>query len=259
MTMKEKIFNALKQAYPQLGLSNEILQHHAQMLAATGLVTDENLAQIVSQQADYLQGLQSANDKRATDAVAKAKVAAEADKAKAIDEAVKAALEAEHKRLKEEADKAKKEAEDKKRQDSEEPEFMKKFRAELAEKDKAAADREKSLADKIAELLKNGETQKQALDTLTKENEAMKAEKAAAARQSLISGTAKELGIPQWRIDEGFAIAADAGEDAIKETLSKVANNIKVNGLQDGRGLLLDDNKKVTQEEAKSIVDSLMK
>lgn len=257
--MKEKIFNALKQAYPQLGLSNEILQHHAQMLAGTGLVTDDNIAQIVSQQADYLQGLQSANDKRATEAVAKVKVAAEAEKAKAIEEAVKSAIEAEHKRLKEEADTAKKAADELKRQNEEEPEFMKKFRAELAEKDKAAAVREKSLSDKIAELLKNGESQKQALDALSKENEEMKAEKAATARRDLIANTSKGLGIPQWRIDEGFAIAADAAEDSIRESLSKVANNIKVNGLQDGRGLLLDDNKKVTQEEAKSIVDSLMK
>ena len=41
--MKEKIFNALKQEYKALGLSDEILQGHANALAAIGLVTDENL------------------------------------------------------------------------------------------------------------------------------------------------------------------------------------------------------------------------
>ena len=256
--MKEKIFNALKQAYPQFGLSNEILQHHAQMLAATGLVTDDNLGQIVSQQATYLQGLQSENDKRATDAIAKARASAEAEKAKAVEDAVKAALDAEHARVAEEKAKAKEAAEKKKQQEAE-PDYLKKFRAEIAEKEKIADEERKSLNEQIKSLLEQGKASRDALDALTKENEAMKAEKAKAARESFISGTAKELGIPTWRVNEGFAISADADEAAIKETLSKVANNIKVNGLQGGGGLLLDDNKKVTQEEAKAIADSLMK
>ena len=45
--MKEKIFNALKQEYKALGLSDEILQGHANALAAIGLVTDENLSAVV--------------------------------------------------------------------------------------------------------------------------------------------------------------------------------------------------------------------
>lgn len=51
--MKEKIFNALKQEYKALGLSDEILQGHANALAAIGLVTDENLSAVVAAQKDF--------------------------------------------------------------------------------------------------------------------------------------------------------------------------------------------------------------
>lgn len=259
--MKEKIFNALKQAYPQLGLSDEILRHHANMLDAAIGVTDENLATVIGAQKDYLQGLQSENDKRATSAIAKAKAAAESDKQNAIDEAVKAAVAAERKRVAEEAEKKAKEAEEKRKaeeQAKEEPEFMKKFREELAEKDKAFAEREASLSKKIEDLLKANETQTKTLSDLQKENETMKAEKAKAARAELIHSTAKELGIPDWRINEGFVIADDADDAVIKEKLSTVANNLKVNTMQGNGGLILDD-KKVTQEEAAAIVEKMMK
>ena len=70
--MKEKIFNALKQEYKALGLSDEILQGHANALAAIGLVTDENLSAVVAAQKDFLTGLQSGIDKRVTTAREKA-------------------------------------------------------------------------------------------------------------------------------------------------------------------------------------------
>ena len=71
--MKEKIYQSLKQAYSNLGLSDDILQGHAEALDATGLVTDENLAAIVAAQKTFLSSLQSGIDKRVTDAVNKAK------------------------------------------------------------------------------------------------------------------------------------------------------------------------------------------
>ena len=260
--MKDKLFQALKQTYPQFGLSDEILKHHATMLAATGVVNDENLATIVAGQKDYFQGLQAENDKRATNAVTKAKAAAESEKQKAIEEAVRVAVEAERKRV---SDEAKKKAEEeaeakrKKEQEKEEPEFMAKFRKELEEKERLASEREQALAKKLEDLLKTNETQGKTLSDLKKENEAMKTEKAKMERANMIHNIAKELQIPEWRINEGFAISADADEASIKDTLSKVANNIKVNTMQGGGGFVLDDNKKVTQEEAKAIADNLMK
>lgn len=71
--MKEKIFQALKLAYVNLGLSDEILQGQADALAAIGLVTDDNLATVVQGQKAFLASLQSGIDKRVTDAVNKAK------------------------------------------------------------------------------------------------------------------------------------------------------------------------------------------
>lgn len=260
--MKDKLFNALKQTYPQFGLSDEILKHHAAMLAATGLVNDENLASIVAGQKDYFQGLQAENDKRATSAVTKAKATAESEKQKAIDEAIKVAIENERKRV---ADEAKKKAEEeaeakrKKEQEKEEPEFMAKFRKELEEKERVAKEREEALSKKLEDLLKTNETQGKTLSELQKENETMKAEKAKVERTNMIQSIAKELNIPEWRINEGFVISAEADEAGIKDALSKVANNIKVNTMQGGGGFVLDDNKKVTPDEAKAIADKLMK
>lgn len=71
--MKEKIYQSLKQAYSNLGLSDDILQGHAEALDATGFVTDENLATIVAAQKTFLSSLQSGIDKRVTDAVNKAR------------------------------------------------------------------------------------------------------------------------------------------------------------------------------------------
>ena len=136
---------------------------------------------------------------------------------------------------------------------------MAKFRKELEEKERIASKREEALAKKLEDLLKTNETQGKTLSELQKENEAMKQEKATAERRNMIQTIAKELQIPEWRINEGFVISADADEAGIKEALSKVANNIKVNTMQGGGGFMLDDNKKVTQEEANAIVDKLMK
>lgn len=71
--MKTKIFNALKQAYSSLGLSDEVLSSQADSLASMGFVTDENLATVVQGQSTFLKTLQSGIDRRVTDAVAKAK------------------------------------------------------------------------------------------------------------------------------------------------------------------------------------------
>lgn len=61
--MKSKLFNALKQAYSKLGLGDEQLQAYADSLAATGLVTDENLTTVVSGQENALKSFQSTIDR----------------------------------------------------------------------------------------------------------------------------------------------------------------------------------------------------
>lgn len=71
--MKDKIFTALKTEFKNLGFSDKALQGHANSLAATGLITDENLDAIVKGQKEALSAFQSEIDTRVTTAVDKAK------------------------------------------------------------------------------------------------------------------------------------------------------------------------------------------
>lgn len=174
--MKEKIFQALKLAYSNLGLSDEILQGQADALSASGLVTDDNLATVVQGQKTFLTSLQSGIDRRVTDAVNKAK----------------------------EKEAAGGGEQNKRQPENEEPEWFKQYKAE----------------------------QEQRYSTLKTENDAFKAEKSRAERNSLISSKAKELGIPEWRMKEGFAISDEMDETAITTYLSGIKQNIVTAGLE---------------------------
>lgn len=173
--MKEKIFQALKLAYVNLGLSDEILQGQADALAAIGLVTDDNLATVVQGQKAFLASLQSGIDKRVTDAVNKAKE----------EEAASGGGQ-------------------NKQQPNEEPEWFKQYKQQQEER----------------------------FSSLQEENETFKAEKLRAERNALISSKAKELGIPEWRMKEGFAITDEMDETAINTYLSGVKQNIVTAGLE---------------------------
>lgn len=69
--MKTKILTSLKQEYAHLGLDETFLSGLADMLATSGLVTDENLNAIIAGQKTYLEGIQKTYDKRVNDAVSK--------------------------------------------------------------------------------------------------------------------------------------------------------------------------------------------
>ena len=70
--MKEKLFTALKTEYTNLGFSDNAISGVAESLAATGLVTDENLDSIIKGQKPLLTSLQSEIDSRVTSARVKA-------------------------------------------------------------------------------------------------------------------------------------------------------------------------------------------
>ena len=136
--MKDKIFQLLKQEYKSLGLGDEVLQAHAEMLDKMGLVTDDNIETVVASQKSFLESLQKDNDRRVTDAKkkfeeaqkakedAERKAAEEEAKKKADEEAKKAAEEAEKKRLEELAKK------------NEMPDYLKKYFEEQAAEKKAS-------------------------------------------------------------------------------------------------------------------------
>lgn len=304
--MKKKIFELLKQAYSSLGLGDEILQAHAEMLDGLGYVNEDNVQTVVDSQKMFLEGLQKANDKRATDAAAKATAKAKADfeaaeakkkadeeaKAKAEKEA-KDKADAEKKAAEEAAAKAKADEEAKKKAEEEEkkrleemkknteiPEWYKKAQEERlaqakAEREEAAKERKeltdliKSLKEdnkkqsedysaKLNDLTKQNADYKKAIDDLKTERETEKAEAAKAAHKQKILNKAKELGIPQSRIDEGFVIAEDADDATINDTLTKVANNYKAMQLP-LRGSFQMSDGKPTKEDVENVADSLVK
>lgn len=251
--MKDKIFQLLKQEYKSLGLGDEVLQAHAEMLDKMGLVTDDNIETVVASQKSFLESLQKDNDRRVTDAKkkfeeaqkakedAERKAAEEEAKKKADEEAKKAAEEAEKKRLEELAKK------------NEMPDYLKKYFEEQAAEKKAsdeARTKEREEFKKLVETLTQKNTdqaktyneqmeaqsktikelqetiQKQAEEAKAKEEAAAKA-KAKADHDAKILSKAKELGIPESRINEGFTLSDDATDEAIETYLSKVANNYK--------------------------------
>ena len=221
--MKEKIFNALKQEYKALGLSDEILQGHANALAAIGLVTDENLSAVVAAQKDFLTGLQSGIDKRVTTAREKAL----ADAKKTEDEAK---AEAERKKAEEDAKKA----------DKDKPEWQ------------------KEMEKRFEEFLKKDTERESAYKALKEKYDILEKKDAESARANTNLSKAKELGIPEWRIKEGFAISAEADEAAINSHLTTVATNLKTANLPSNRlGHVLDDGKP-SKEQISDIANSLI-
>ena len=239
--MKDTIFQKLKQAYSPLGLGDAILMARAEMLDALGFVTEDNVDDVVAKQKSSLEALQKANDTRVTEALAKqAKELSRKhdEERKAKEEADRIAKEeAERKAAEEAAKKAAEEAAQKSGLSPELKDYLDKLeatrKAEYEEQRKAS---EKAYQDQISKLL--GEVK-----TLKDENAAAKAAQAKADHQSKILSKARELNIPQYRIDEGFNIPDDATDEAIGAYLGTVAKNILTNQLPAGTHRSFGDGK----------------
>ena len=248
--MKAKIFAKLKQEYSPLGLGDEYLMLKADALAATGLVTDDNIDAVVACQRKELEGLQKSNDKRVTDALEK-------ERKKHEEETRKKEQEAEEARRKAEEDAARKKGEQDQTPPDNDYEALRKQVAELIaageKRDKEYATNLKTLTDRNTEL---GNTVK----TLTDKNAEAEAAAAKAAHHAKITSKAKELGVPQWRIDEGFNIADDATDEVITDTLTKVANNISANLLPPGsRAGIPFSSDKPSKEDLDNLAASIVK
>ena len=275
--MKDKIFQLLKQEYKSLGLGDEVLQAHAEMLDKMGLVTDDNIETVVASQKSFLESLQRDNDRRVTDAKKKFEEAQkakeeEAERKAAEEEAKKAAEEAEKKRLEELAKK------------NEMPDYLKKYFEEQAAEKKAsdeARTKEREEFKKLVETLTQKNTdqaktyneqmeaqsktikelqetiQKQAEEAKAKEEAAAKA-KAKADHDAKILSKAKELGIPESRINEGFILSDDATDEAIETYLSKVANNYKALQQPQFGGSYRANEGEPTKEDVDNVAASLV-
>lgn len=251
--MKEKIFQALKQEFPQLGLGDEVLMARAEALALTGLVTEDNLQAVVTSQKANLEALQKSNDKRVADALAKAKRENEAAAAK---------LKAEHEAaLKAEQDKllaAQKKLEELEKQHGGQggQETDAKIEALKAEY-KTQLD---GINAALADLKKTNSEYETKIKAMEDEKAAAAKAAAAKARQDMILAKAKEAGIPDWRINQGFNFADDMDETKIVETLNGYAADIKKQMLPTGvHQNRTDDGKAVSAEQAMDIVKGILR
>lgn len=248
--MKAKIFAKLKQEYSSLGLGDEYLMSKADSLAATGLVTDDNIDAVVACQRKELEGLQKANDKRVTDALEK-------ERKKHEEETRKKEQEAEEARRK-----AEEEAAAKKKGEHTDPvkdPDVEALRKQVEELTAAGKKRDEEYAANLKTLTDSRDSLGKQVKELVDKNAASEAAAAKAARNAMIVAKAKELGVPQWRIDEGFTIAEDASDEVITETLTKVANNINTNILPGNRGGFPIAGNEPTKEDFASIAASLVK
>ena len=247
--MKDEIFRLLKQAYSPLGLGDAILLARAEMLDSLGFVTAENMNDVITKQKPSLEALQKANDARVTEALRRHD---EDVRKKADEEARKA-----EKKASDEAA-ARKAAED----SAKAAEQAAKAAAGLPPEIKAYLDEmdRRHAEDAAARKDAYDKTIKELRDSIKGLTEARRTEEAARARadrRNMILGKARELGIPQSRIDEGFVIADDADDAAIGEYLGTVKKNIDAIKLPQNSHFLMSDGKPST-DEIGAIADSLL-
>lgn len=227
--MEKTILAKLKTAYSPLGLGDSVLSALAASLASTGLVTEDNVEAVIAAQKSGLEAVQKSSDKRVSDALAKAKE--ESDKKN--DSAQK-----ELEQMRKQVEELTKKVKDTPKKDPEPsappapstppaPESHEWFKAE---RDALVAEFEK----RLAAASEGSKSLSEAVAALKAENEAMKAAAAQKARTEFINSKAKELGIPEWRVSEGFNLAGDATDEAVTEHLTKVAENIRGNMLPSG-------------------------
>ncbi len=201
--MKQKVTNALKTKYANLGLGDTILGKVADAIVASG-VTDETLEVVVAGYEPVLRIMQSEGDsyRRATA------------------------------KLEKELEEARKHHQDEPKpnpSDRDEPEWFKKYKEEQEKKLKEISD----------------------------ENEKFKAERTKAERSLLISTKARELGIPDWRIAEGFVITDDMDETAISNHLATIKQNIVGHSLPEHNDFRASTSNDAVKEEAKAWAERL--
>lgn len=245
--MKEKLLKALKAAYANLGFSEDALSALAETLAP--LATEDSMQTMVDSQKPYLEAMQRANDKRATDAAKKAK-----DENAKIIEALNvelSKLKKSYEELQQQAGSNQKDSTGSQTQTGEkgvqnevEPKWFTEYKSQ----------QESTLREVLA---KNKELE-DALTDVKNENEKFRVDAGKARRRSFIDSEAKRLGVPSWRVDEGFSITDDMDEKAITEYISRVANNVKVNTLPPEKDAFMKMGDGVSIEDVDKIASSLL-
>lgn len=249
--MKVKILNALKTKYAHLGLTEDVFTSLSETLAP--IATDETMSNLVDSQKPFLEQLQKMTDNRVTSAVEKARIKMLEDiTAKQVEEKQKA----------DELEKSQKEAETQAKKQNEQmeqmPDWFKEYNAEISAKLAEFKTAKESKEKDTKELRETLEKQKAALELIQKQNEQFVSEKKALERKNFITSKAKEVKIPDWRINEGFAISDDMDELKITEYLNTVATNLTAAILPTKSTSIPLTNGEVPKEQIDSLAKSLV-
>lgn len=259
--MKDILFQKLKTAYSSLGLGDGVLMPIAASLASTGLVTADNVDAVVAAQKDALESIQKSNDKRAEEASAKAKAESARDKAR-LDEASakeRAELERQLSELRAKIDASAAPASAPAPIAQPQPVADDKAAWFKAEQEALRKQLSGDFEERLKSIIEGNKALTDTVNALRAENESMKAAEAAKARAAFITSKAKELGIPEWRVQEGFGIAGDATDEAITEHLTKVSENIRAQVLPDrGVGLPMGQDGKPDPKAVEAIAARLV-
>lgn len=216
--MKTKIYDALKQTYSsKYGVGEEVLRGYADSLAATNLVTDENINVVVQGQESALRAYQSSFDKIRTE---KANAQKEIDELKA-------------------------------KMNNVEP-----IRTigSINEPTIDGVISDDQLFERISKIYD------EKYKVVTDELKAFKDADILKRRNKFINTKANELGIPQYRIDEGFVFTDEDGEVEIGNKLTKIAQNIKTNSLPtSGPNQSIQINNTSFEDDAKTMLNNILK
>ena len=238
--MKEKILNGLKAAYPSLSV--DMLNAQTQILLAAGYVTEDNLSAVIAAQKPFVEAIDK-REKQHSDVIEKNKK----DNERLL------SLEQELNDIKSKAvSGVAGEKGEKSKSNGTEPDFkamIESMKTEL----------QAEYQNNIAELLKSQKGNTEMLNSLKQENEAYKREKTIAERNGFIQSKAKELGIPKWRIEEGFVLPENAENEVIIKSLSAIANNVKTQLLPTSEKYPLGNDSKEIGVMIDSISKSLVK
>ena len=238
--MKEKILNGLKAAYPSLSV--DMLNAQTQILLAAGYVTEDNLSAVIAAQKPFVEAIDK-REKQHSDVIEKNKK----DNERLL------SLEQELNDIKSKAvSGVAGEKGEKSKSNGTEPDFkamIESMKTEL----------QAEYQNNIAELLKSQKENTEMLNSLKQENEAFKREKTIADRNGFIQSKAKELGIPKWRIEEGFVLPENAENEVIIKSLSAIANNVKTQLLPTSEKYPLGNDSKEIGVMIDSISKSLVK
>lgn len=245
--MKEKIIARLKQDYAHLGLDENTLSGLAEMLATSGLVTEQNLDTVVAAQKSYLENLQRSNDRRVQDALAKQQ--------RKADETLNKAKE----------DNAAKLAELQNRLDQLTAKPAPETQPEQPQTNTPTDNANDEIRQQLADLRKAVETlqtAKQESETKLAEIQQQRAAEIAQQkreqRKQTIADMAKQKGLPDFLIAHGFAdIADDASDEAINKVLDQYAQEIKTMTLPTLNGQPQAPQGKATREDTDRIVATL--